>query len=86
MKEGKLPNTGKPYYWWVCGKFQNLRGQHNWEGKKKKTKNPQITHLTTTPGGEVAQTLTSASREWGLNREARTACLGYADQNALRTS
>ena len=42
MKEGKFPNTRKPYYWWVCGKFQNLRRQHNWEGKKK---NPQIMHL-----------------------------------------
>ena len=46
----------------------NLRGQHNWE-EKGKTKNPQTTHLTATPSGEVAQILTTASSKQGLNRE-----------------
>ena len=48
----------------------NLRGQHNWE-EKGKTKNPQTTHLTATPSGEVAQTLA----KWGLNREVPAALL-----------
>ena len=37
---------------------------------EKKTQN---THLTTTPNGEVAQTLASATSELKLNREARVA-------------
>ena len=41
MKEEKFPNSRKPSHRWVCGEFWNLRGQHNWEGKKKKqTKKP----------------------------------------------
>ena len=36
----------------------------------------QNTHLTATPSGELAQTLVSATREQGLNREALVACLG----------
>ena len=43
--------------------------------RKKKKYPPQITHLTTTPRGEVAQTLPSATSKWGLNREARAALL-----------
>ena len=67
MKEEKFPNTRKPSHQRVCGEFWNLRVQHNWEGKKP----PQIMCLTATPSGEVAQTLTSASSELGLNREVR---------------
>ena len=74
MKEEKVPNARKPSHRRVCGEFWNLRGQHNWEGKKKK--NPQITRLTSTPSREIAQTLTSASSEPGLNREVWAACLG----------
>ena len=29
----KFPNSRKPSHWRVCGKFWNLRGQHNWEEK-----------------------------------------------------
>ena len=58
LKEEKFPNTRKHSHQQVCGEFWNLRGQHNWEGKKK---NPQITHLTTTASGEVAQKLVSTS-------------------------
>ena len=68
MKEEKFPNTRKPSHQWVCGEFWNLRGQHNWE-EKGNTKNPQTTHLTATPSGEVAQILTTASSKQGLNRE-----------------
>ena len=43
-------------------------------GREKK--NPQNRRLTTTPSGEVAQTLASATSEWRLNREAQVAGLG----------
>ena len=56
MKEGKFPNSRKPSHQQVCGEFWNLRGQHNWEGKKKKKKTHNM-HLSATPNGEVAQTL-----------------------------
>ena len=77
LKEEKFPNTRKPSHWQLCGEFWNLRGQHNREEKQtnKQTNNPQIICLTTTPSREVAQTLTSASSEQGLNREARAALL-----------
>ena len=77
MKEEKFPNTRKPSHWRVCGKFWNLRGQHNWEGKQTNTQTttPQIMRLTTTPSGEVAQMLPSATSEWGLNREVQAALL-----------
>ena len=71
MKE-KFPNTRKPSHWWVCGEFWKPEGNIIW----RKKKNTQITCLTTTPSGEIAQTLASASSEWGLNREAWAACLG----------
>ena len=71
VKEKKFPNARKPSH---CGEFWNLRGQHNWE-EKQKTKNPQITRLTSTPSGEVAQMLASTNNEWGLNREVLAACL-----------
>ena len=70
----KFPNFRKPFYQRACGEFWNLRVQHNREGKKKK--NPQNRRLPTTPSGEVAQTLASATSERGLNREAQIACLG----------
>ena len=35
MKEKNFPNTRKCSHQQVCGEFWNLRGQHNWEGKKK---------------------------------------------------
>ena len=36
--EEKFPNIRKPSHQFVCGEFWNLRGQHNREGKKTKTK------------------------------------------------
>ena len=33
LKE-KFPNTRKHSHWRVCGKFWNLRGQHNQEAKQ----------------------------------------------------
>ena len=71
MKEEKFPSTRKPFHWWVCGGFWNLKEQHN----QKEKKNPQIMRLTTTPSREVAQNLTSTSSKWGLNREVQTAML-----------
>ena len=43
--------------------------------EKKKKKNPQITCLTATPSGEIAQKLVSATSKRGLNREVRAALL-----------
>ena len=40
MKEGKFPNSRKLSHLWVCGEFWNLRGQHNWKGKKKSEYTP----------------------------------------------
>ena len=69
VKEEQLfPNSRKTSHWWVCGEFWNLKGQHNPEEKKNnktkqtnKQKNPQITRLTVTHSGDVAQMLTSAT-------------------------
>ena len=36
LKEEMFPNTRKHSHRRVCGEFWNLRGQHNWEEKKKK--------------------------------------------------
>ena len=72
VKEEKFPNTRKLSHRQVRGEFWNLGGQHNREGKKK---NPQITHLATTPSKEVAQTLESASSEGRLNGEPLAALL-----------
>ena len=36
VKEEKFPNTRKSSPWRVCGKFWNLRGQHNREEKINK--------------------------------------------------
>ena len=76
MKEEKLPNTRKPSHQWVCGEFYDLRGEHNREEKDKNQKSPQITCLTATPSGEIAQKLVSITSKWGLNREVWSACLG----------
>ena len=54
----------------------DLRGQHNQEEKKKQQQTPQNMGLTTTPSGEVAQTLTYTTSERGLDRESQVACLG----------
>ena len=43
----------------------------NTTGRKKKERKPQITHLTTTPSGEVAQELASATSK----QEAQAALL-----------
>ena len=76
IKEEKFANTRKPSHWRVCGEFWNLRGQHSREEKTKtKTKNPQITRLTSTPSGEVAQKFTSITSKRGLNREVWAALL-----------
>ena len=69
MKE-KFPNSRKPSHRQVSGEFWNLRGQHNQEKKKTKTKNPQNAHLTATASREVAQTLVVPTSKQGLDREA----------------
>ena len=71
MKEEKSPNTRKHSHQWVCEEFWNIRGQQTREEKKK----PTDYTPTTTPSGEVAQTLASVSSKWRLNREAWAACL-----------
>ena len=62
VKEEKFPNSREPSHRQICGEFWNLRGQHNWERKKK---TPQNTHLPATASREVAQMLLSATRERG---------------------
>ena len=74
LKE-KFPNTRKPSHQQVCGEFWNLRGQHNWERKKKK-QNPQNRCLTATDSGEVAQMLVYATSQRGLDKKEQVACLG----------
>ena len=69
----KFPNSRKPSYRRVCREFWNLRGQHNWETKKKKKKNPQNMCRTAIASGEVAQRLVLATSEQRLDREARAA-------------
>ena len=82
----KFPNTRKLSHRGVCEEFFNLRGQHNWEGEKKK-KHPQNMRLTATASREVAQTLASTTSKQGLDREVRVACLGSGPgQNALKTT
>ena len=78
--KGKFQNTRKPSHWQVCGEFWSLRRRHNQEEKENKNKTSQMTCLTTTPRGEVAQPLALASSEWGLNREAWAALLRVGTQ------
>ena len=73
MKVEKFPNTRKHSHWQVCGKFWNPRGNITRKGEKKPS--PQIMCLTATSCGKVAQMLTSAISEWGLNREVQAALL-----------
>ena len=73
MKEEKFPNTRKRSHQWVYGEFWNFRGEHNREGKKKKTH--RIHALTTTPSGEEAQMFATSSSEQGLNSEVWAALL-----------
>ena len=61
VKEEKFPNSRKPSHQQVCWEFWNLRGQHNWEGKKKEKADNM--HLTATARGEVPQILASATSE-----------------------
>ena len=35
VKEEKFPNSRKPSHQQIFGEFWNVRGQHNWEKKKK---------------------------------------------------
>ena len=72
VKEEKFPNNREPSHRWICGEFRNLRGQHNWEKKKKKKRIPQNMRLTTTASREVAWTLASTTSEQGLDREEWT--------------
>ena len=69
VKEEKFPHNRNPSHRWICGEFWNLRGQHNWEGEKKKI--PQNMSLTATASRQVAQV--SATGEQRLDREAWTA-------------
>ena len=70
VKEQKFPNSRKSSG--SVGSFGISEG--NVTGRKTKTK-IQNTLLTETARGEVAQMLTSASSERGLDRETRVACL-----------
>ena len=68
MKEEKFPHTRKPSHWQVYGEFWNLGGQHHGEEKASKTHS-----LTTTPSGEVAWMLASAtSKSWAALLRVRT--------------
>ena len=73
VKEEKFPNTRKPSHWQVCGEFWNLRGQHNQEERKKK--NPQFTHLTTTPSREVASPDARVCQQWVGAEQGGMGCM-----------
>ena len=72
MKEEKFPNTRKPSHWRVCGEFWNLRGQHNWEGKKLKKKKLKPTEYTPNRNyqGRSSPDARVPTSKRGLNREA----------------
>ena len=77
MNEDKFPNNRKPSHQRLYREFWKLRGQQTWDETHTHTHTHTHTqthtenmHLTTTPSGEVAQRLASATNEWGLNREA----------------
>ena len=82
VKEEKFPNSRKPFHWWVCGEFWNLRGKHNQEGKKKQT--TQNRCLTTTPSGEVTQTLMSAAGQRGSGCMLRVRTGPECPENNMR--
>ena len=72
----KFPHGRKPSHRCTCGEFWNQSGKHSQEGKKKKKQNKkQNVRLTTNTSRdrEMAQTLASTTREWGLGRVVRTA-------------
>ena len=71
VKGEKFQNTRKPSHWWVCGSFGVSEGNVSRKRKKKKHKNM---HITTTPTGEVAQTLPFTTSEWRLDRVAWPEC------------
>ena len=75
MKEEKFPNSRKPSHGGSVGSFGISEGNITGSNNNKK-KPPQYMCLTTTPRGEVAQTLPSATSKQGLDREAWAACLG----------
>ena len=73
VMEEKLPNGRKPSHWWVCGEFGDLRGQHNWEGKRKK---PTEYAPNCNSQRRSSPDARSATSEQGLDRDARAACVG----------
>ena len=69
----KFPNTRKSFHQGgSVGSFGISEGNITGRGRKQ---NPQITCLTATPSGEVAQMLVSTTSKPGLNREAWAALL-----------
>ena len=66
VEKEKFPHNRKLSHRHVSGELWNLREQHNWT----KSIHTQKTHITTTTSREAAQTLTSMSSKWGLDREA----------------
>ena len=71
VKEEKFPHSRKPSYGWVYGEFWNLRGQQNWERKKKKK------HTGYAPNRNSQQRSSPDARihhqQAGLNTEAHAA-------------
>ena len=67
-----MQTTGNPLTSRSVGSFGISEGNIT---RRKKKKNPQITCLTATPSGEVAQMLASATSKRGLNREVWAALL-----------
>ena len=72
VKEEEFSNTRKPSQ--PAGLWGVLESEGNITRRGKK-QNPQITRLTATPSGEVAQMLVSTTSKPGLNREAWAALL-----------
>ena len=65
MKEESFQTVGNPLKGMSVGRFESSEGNLTGRGKK----HPQSRRLTTTASGEVAQMLTSATSQWGLDRE-----------------
>ena len=68
-----LHTVGNPITRVCVGSVGISEDKHN---QDKKRKNSQNMCLTTTAHREVAQTLASASSEWGLGREVHHSSLG----------